>query len=161
MKKLLRKCLIIGIVILILFLGANSIKSLNVNCSFDDQLDQSQTIRTGSVGSLEMGVAQAFKPTMNRLTKVEIYAEKIGNPTGSIWISIRESLEGNDIEYKILQSQDISKTGDWYEIDFYDDILVEPEQTYYIVWTPYYIDADDENMAFKILGSLFLVAGIG
>jgi hypothetical protein len=146
MKKFSKIGLIIEIIIL--FLGASSIKSINVNFSVDDQLDQSQTIRTGSIGSLEMGVAQTFKPTVNRLTRVEIYAEKIGNPTGGIWISIRESLEGDNIEYRILEAQDILKTGDWYEIDFSDDILVEPEQTYFLVWTPYYIDADDENMAF-------------
>ena len=147
--KLFRKALVVGI--LILFVGAISGPSLSINGSFDDELDQYQIIRNpdnAGIGSLEMGVAQSFKPTLNRLTRIELFAQKDGTPSGYLRISIRSSLEGDNLEYKILDVKDITKTGGWYEIDFDDDILVVPEQTYYIVWWPYYVDGDDENMAF-------------
>jgi len=148
-NKLLKIILEVGIIFL--FVGASSVPSVNINGFFYDELDQYQIIRNpenANIGSLEMGVAQSFKPTLNRLTRVELFAEKIGNPSGSIWVSIRSSLEGENLEYRILDVKDITKTGGWYEINFDDDILVEPEQSYYIVWTPYYSVGDDENIAF-------------
>ena len=147
--RLFRKGLVVGI--LVLFVGAISGPSLSINGSFDDELDQYQIIRNpdnAGIGNLEMGVAQSFKPTLNRLTRVELFAQKNGTPAGYIWISIRSSLEGDDLEYKHLQAEDISKTGNWYEIDFDDDILVEPERTYYIVWMPYFWEGDDDNIVY-------------
>jgi hypothetical protein len=148
-NKLLKLSLVVGIFFLLI--GASSGQIVRVNGIPDDELDQYQIIRNpenAGIGSLEFGVAQSFKPTLNRLTRVEIFAEKIGNPSGNIWISIRTSLEGDDLEYRILEVKDITKTGGWYEIDFDDDILVEPEQTYYLIWSPNYFEGDDENIAY-------------
>ncbi len=143
------KGFVIGLIILLL--GTVSGPSLSINESFDDELDQYQIIRNpdnAGIGSLEFGVAQSFKPTLNRLTRIELFAQKNGTPSGYLKISIRSSLEGDDLEYRYLQAEDISKTGDWYEIDFDDDILVEPERTYYIVWMPYIFEGDDDNIVY-------------
>jgi len=146
-NKLLVFSLVVGTVFLISFSGT----SICINEFLDDVLDQYQLVQNpenASIGGLDNGIAQSFKPTLNRLTRVELFAEKIGNPTGSIWVSIRLSLEGDDLGYRILDVEEITKTGGWYEIDFNDDIIVEPEQTYYIIWSPDYTQGDDENIAF-------------
>jgi hypothetical protein len=137
------------VIVLIMLFGINTISSVNIYKNYYDELDQYQTIRNpenAGISSLNLSVAQSFKPTLNRLTRVELFDEKNGNPSGYILISIRSSLESDDIEWKYLDVDNVLKTPAWYEINFDDDILVEPEKTYFIVWTPQYSEGDDENI---------------
>ena len=80
-------------------------------------------------------VAQEFKPTKNELTAVALEFFKAGNPPAGleITVSIRESLNGNDLTELITVNADhIKSRGTWVLFDF-QDITVTPENTYYIV----------------------------
>ena len=80
-------------------------------------------------------IAQEFKPTKNELTAVALEFFKAGNPLAGleITVSIRESLNGNDLTELITVNADhIKSGGTWVLFDF-QDITVTPENTYYIV----------------------------
>lgn len=130
------------IMILILCLSTYSCISINL---YDDELDQFQIVRDGdaSIGGLYR-IAQSFKPTLNILTRVELLVEKTGDPSGFLQISIKNSLNGDDLTFTIIPSKDISTISNWYEFDF-PDIHVPPECTLYIVWAPAANLWDDDN----------------
>ena len=111
-----------------------------------DQLDQFQTQCDDWCG-LHDGTydAQSFKPTLNTLTRVELLVEKTGDPSGFLQISIKNSLNGDDLTFTVIQSKDISTISNWYEFDF-PDIHIPPEYTLYIVWAPAANLWDDDNM---------------
>jgi hypothetical protein len=133
----------ITIMLLILCLSAYSSISINLN---DDELDQFQIVRDGnaSIGGLYR-IAQSFRPTLNTLSRVELLVEKTGDPSGFLQISIKNSLNGDDLTFFVISSKDISTNSNWYEFDF-PDIHVLPEYTLYIVWAPAANLWDDENM---------------
>ncbi|RLF44107.1 MAG: hypothetical protein DRN17_05080 [Thermoplasmata archaeon] len=117
----------------------------NSGCSstYMDNLDQSQTDYCG-YGYITWGggmFAQSFVPTMETLTKVELYMAKIGSPT-AITISIRSSLYGNDMASTTKYGSSIPQSERWIVFDF-SDISVDPGNTYYIVWYPSGSDEDN------------------
>ena len=130
----------------LLFLFAYPCVGISLN---DDELDQLQIVRSvdASIGGAEYRIAQSFKPTLNTLTRVELLAEKIGNPSGYLQISIKNELNGDDLTFAVIPSNNISTGSNWYEFDF-PDIHVPPEYTLYIVWTPASNLWDDENLIF-------------
>jgi len=74
----------------------------NNNYLYDDQLDQYQTqynehmsVCTNTHYSIVL--IQSFKPTLNTLTRVELYAKKVGNPTDDLVVSIREYNGNSDL----------------------------------------------------------------
>jgi hypothetical protein len=95
-----------------------------------DQLDQSQLKTNAMVGS-SGPMAQSFKPTLKKLTKVELFIEG-GNESGDVKISIRDSLDGVNLSEVTKPENDFPLYG-WVEFDI-PDINVTPEKTYYIVW---------------------------
>jgi hypothetical protein len=101
----------------------------------DDVIDQQQTTSDDSLVVLGMrqNIAQSFKPTLDRLTKIEIRVKRVGSPAGDLTLSIKSSLTGTDLTSLPLSSSALT-TG-WIEFDF-SDIVIIPEQTYYIVWRP-------------------------
>lgn len=104
---------IVGIFILGLFFGTSFIPSIsgniddNKNVNNEDivilnslSLDQPDQICQVLSGFLWLGfdsLAQSFRPTLNKLTKVQLEVGNYGSPPGSLKISIRSSLSGQDL----------------------------------------------------------------
>jgi len=139
-KEVVKKSLVVGVILL--FSGTVFASNISSNMAFyGDELDQQQTIWTeyegyGIHNSDEM-MAQSFKPTLSVLTRVELAAGNFGNPSGNLVVSIRSSLNGEDLTSAYVSAQDIPdlEHSDWMEFDF-SDISTTPEETYYIVWHP-------------------------
>jgi len=121
------------------FISFNSInhyyKNFNNIITIDqdgnDELDQQQKYHSGYL--ISGTYAQSFRPTLEILTRVKLWLIKGG---GGLTISIRQNLLGEDLtSLYLLESEIISR--EWTEFDF-PDIVVIPEQTYYIVYEPDY-----------------------
>lgn len=102
----------------------------------DDELDQHNSDYDGKgYGTSRNGAvyAQSFKPTLNILTRVELII--ISNPGLDfiLQISIRKSLEDNDLTNFSVEFHTTELLEDWWVFDF-PDIKVSPGETYYIVW---------------------------
>jgi len=136
----------ISIIFLILSISTFSIPCSSSIIVNNDELDQFQIVREGEsgIGGSEFRIAQSFKPALNTLTRVELLAEKMGDPSGYLQISIKNELNGDDLAFSVMPSINISTNGNWYEFDF-SDIHVPPEYPLYIVWTPASNLWDDEN----------------
>ena len=77
-------------------------------------------------------LAQSFKPSYDRLSKVDLLLGKSGVPPSDITVSILSSLTGSELASVTLPSGSITASADWVEFDFLD-ITVIPDNTYYIV----------------------------
>jgi hypothetical protein len=99
----------------------------------DEIIDQS--VPMGSCGFYNTYVAQSFRPTLNSLTKVEIPLFKLENSFGTVKLSIREELYGDDLTWNVVSVDEIpiQSKYDWVEFNF-DDIEVKPGHKYYIVF---------------------------
>ena len=87
-------------------------------------------------------LVQSFKPSLNTLTKVSFFGWKNETPPNNVSISIRDSLDGEDLTSVVVLSNQIKTLlPDWFTADF-PDINVTPETTYYIIWEP---TEGDEN----------------
>ena len=116
-----------------------SITCINKNIDFKqcqkNGVDQEQTDHCNRGFGLRPSewYAQGFKPTMKKLTSVQLRMFKNGNPPDGleITVSIREDLIGKDLT---STSEDADQIGydNWVKFDF-PDITVIPEKTYYIV----------------------------
>ena len=109
--------------------------------SRDDELDQYQPDWDffAPVGvfpfepDINYMVAQSFKPTKQTLTRVEILAAKNSTTIYDYTLAIREDLLGPDLTSISLSPDNfIIDNFSWVEFDF-DDIIVTPGNTYYIV----------------------------
>jgi hypothetical protein len=140
------KKMILNFTILVLLLSLTAYSCIGLNSNNNDELDQFQIVRQGDagIGGSEFRIAQSFKPTLNTLTRVELLAEKMGDPSGYLQISIKNELNGDDLTFTVIPSINISSNGNWYEFDF-PDIHVPPEYPLYIVWAPASNLWDDEN----------------
>ncbi|MBN2602928.1 MAG: hypothetical protein JXA91_02205 [Candidatus Thermoplasmatota archaeon] len=105
----------------------------------EDKLDQQQPTCSGNYwGTCYSGkLAQSFKPKLNVLTRIEVFGFKNESPPNSLKISIRSSLEGNDITSIVISTSEIKlrPEGGWIKAEF-PDINVIPGSTYFIVWSP-------------------------
>ena len=139
------KKIILNCTVLILFLSLSAYPCISIKPNNYDELDQFQIVREGdaAIGGSEFRIAQSFKPTLNTLTRIELLAEKTGNPSGYLQISIKNQLNDYDLTSTVLSTNNISTNGNWYEFDF-PDIHIPPEYTLYIVWIPS-INLWDEN----------------
>jgi len=110
-----------------------------------DVLDQNQSDYCGwswVVWGPDFRLAQSFKPTLNMISRVKLLLYLIGTP-GKLEISIRSELSGPDLTSITVLGTNISGFQEhWAEFDF-ADIGLEPEQTYYIIWST--IDTDSTN----------------
>lgn len=153
---LLGKTLLIGVIVLffgaVVASGVNITKNINSdkfgNISFinleynkrDDfyitkgeYIDQQQTDHGGSGYNINYGqfVAQSFKPSVQRLSKVDLKIFKYnGVPDYDLEFSVRDNLNGADL-LKITKSGSQVIDG-WNEFDF-SDIEVQVDKTYYLV----------------------------
>ena len=105
--------------------------------SDNDILDQSQSIfDLGNKLVPGYQNAQSFIPSLNILSKVELYLYKRGNPSDSnIIFSIKDSKNESNLETVEKSVDEISTSGGWIELDF-EDFYVQPGKTYYIVCNP-------------------------
>lgn len=108
---------------------------------FDEIVDQHQdnfytsqgfTVNVNEYGK-EHVVAQSFKPSMTPLTKVDLVILTSVFATLPVIVSIRDSLEGNDLTSITTPPDQIPQdNASWHTFDF-PDITVVPENTYYII----------------------------
>jgi hypothetical protein len=79
-------------------------------------------------------LAQSFKPSKENLTSVQLFLFKYGDPPAGteITVSIKNALNGTDLTAKTVNADKIKKAGTWVLFDF-ENIIVIPEKTYYIV----------------------------
>jgi hypothetical protein len=108
----------------------------NYNGDFLDQY-QNSTIYMGWSIYPNQWIAQSFTPTLNVLTRVQLYMVKVGEPPSdvNIYFSIRDSLNGEDLTSKVLDYSQLPPSiynPTWIEIDF-KNISVIPNNLYYIV----------------------------
>lgn len=161
---MLKKGFVIAIVLL--FIGLNVIASANIVISHnkknhnilinEDELDQYQEeMDTYGIIGREPGpypkyymAAQGFIPTKNILTRVELLLSKNVYTTYNIKLAIRDNLSGQDL-ISISKSPDYIPTEDfdWIEFDF-ENILVNPGKTYFIVCSTY--DSSDNWYAWGV-----------
>ena len=101
----------------------------------DEVLDQEQNDLTQyGMGRYSGQFAQAYQPSLMKVSKVELRAFSKGSP-GGVTASIRSQLQGGDLRSASVPGSEFSPYGKWIEFDF-QDLPVSPGQTYYIVWTP-------------------------
>jgi hypothetical protein len=99
----------------------------------DDQVDQCQTLGNRAIEISDMQwVAQSFQPTYEQITRAALYVRRDMNIEGTLEISLRESLEGQDISSYTVPPM---KTAGWYWwIDFdFPDLLVSPKKQLFLV----------------------------
>jgi len=137
-----KKIFILCIIGMFLLTGISSASELymtdrNFENENYDQVDQTQTQFTDAVPLID-GIywAQSFKPTVTKLTKVDLLINRdSGNYVSSLVVYICEDLDPftprTSIQKNNLHTQ-IHPNNEWHEFDF-DDIYVTPEKTYYIV----------------------------
>ena len=127
---------IVGILVMTLFLVSvyGSATKIDLN---DDIIDQSQPFMDLN-NKLIPGHqnAQSFRPSLNNLSKVELYLYRIGNPQiKNIIFSIKDSQSEANLTTVEKSVGEISTGWNWIELDF-DDLVVQPGKTYYIVCNP-------------------------
>ena len=100
--------------------------------SADNHLDQYMT-ETWPYAYIEgEWEAQSFVPELDTITCVKLYLRREGVPSRSVKVSIRSSLNGNDLTSRTYTMDSIPTEWTWVEFDF-PDISITPGQTYYIV----------------------------
>ena len=156
-NNLLRKSLVIGVVIC--FIGAGFLINVSGKNNLmetkkderiisNDQIDQQQTLWDGAgIGVQNPDLAaQSFKPSLNTITRIQLIACRDGNPSGIITLSIRSSLDGEDIVSASINAEDLEPDSfpikTWVEFDF-GEMPVTPEETYYFVWNNQASEKDD------------------
>ena len=77
--------------------------------------------------------SQSFKPTLTNLSKVKLYIRKNQERSPYLVVSIRKSLEGEDLALAKLPITQIPTEMQWLELNFREKIIVTPDETYYIV----------------------------
>ena len=121
--------------------------------SYGDELDQYQEKYDASTCLLgTVFFAQSFKPSLETLTRVKLFMNKIGDLYGNSILSIRESLSGDNLTSALKESIEINHDFEWIEFDF-PDIQVTSGETYYIILKP---DPDsDGGNGFNYIGWAF------
>ena len=139
------KCLVlftIGLFIFTSFLPSiNSMNNNGISDEIDQQQDKYDGVSTALLGS--MLFAQSFKPSLEILTRVKLFMNKMGDLNGNSILSIRESLSGDELTSVSKESIEINHEFEWIEFDF-PDIQVTSGETYYIILKPD-PDSDGEN----------------
>ena len=138
-----------GFIIFILFLSM----VIPVTIAIDQQaeeiadegyiLDQIQTNDGFYYGIIQgTPAAQRFKPTITPLAKVRLLirfeGDVIVSPSEQIQVSIREVLDGPDLTSVRVQATEIGTEESWVNFDF-DDITINPDDTYFIVLQSFYV----------------------
>jgi len=102
-----------------------------------DQLDQYQSRNSNSINTLwcindKTWLAQSFKPGVECITRVKLLLSIGYGDPGDMVVSIRKSLEGDDLVALTISQDNFKIWNRLIDIDF-EDISVNPWDTYYIV----------------------------
>jgi hypothetical protein len=107
-----------------------------------DMVDQNQSSYEFTLGvgwfsdtiGWNMSCAQSFTPTLPILTRLQLLISSTSDyePTRPFVVAIRDDLEGDDLTVVGVSPDEITENLSWIEFDF-DDISVNPGQTYYII----------------------------
>ncbi|MDG6229858.1 MAG: PKD domain-containing protein, partial [Candidatus Thermoplasmatota archaeon] len=109
------------------------VKTITVSASSTDILDQEQPLFSYNLFIFdERWCAQQFTPTINTLTRVQLYLSKTESTQGTVYVSIRKDLQGDDLTTIHLPPSDIPSSFEWVTFDF-PDINVNPGEQYYVV----------------------------
>jgi len=116
-------------------------KDVYVSSGIEGFLDVSQDIydrpflvRHASDG--DWGGAQNFVPTVNTMTKVELYMKVLGTPSFDLTVELREdSIDGALMDTITMNPIDFSSDWEWIEFDF-DDVGVVAGTEYFVVLNP-------------------------
>jgi len=114
-----------------------------INKFLDEQLDQYQDVTEDDIFAKmlfgihsylgEVKLAQSFKPSLDTLTKIELWFDKPIAPSYGIKVSImKDDLENTPILEIDVERLNINDYPSWTTIDF-NTISVIPEDTYYII----------------------------
>lgn len=130
----------------------HNIDKIDLKVTYDDLLDQSQENDSGYAYYVlkNYSVAQSFTPTLNVITRVELYLYKFF--TGSnyeLFVSIRSDLDGDDLT-TVSITPDMGIYGKWIEFDL-PDIKLEVGTTYWIICS-----SNQENDLFLPYGWIYL-----
>jgi len=80
--------------------------------------------------------AQNYLPTVNIISKCEIYLRKFGTPEFNLTVELREDHpQGTLIDTLIFAPSEVPSSWEWFSIDF-ADIAVTPSIEYFIVCPP-------------------------
>ncbi len=101
--------------------------------SEDDQVDQCQTLGNRAVEISDIcWVAQSFQPSYEQVTRAALYLRHDMDTDGTLKISLRETLEGQDISSYTVPP--INTAGWYWWIDFdFPDFLVTPGKQLFLV----------------------------
>jgi hypothetical protein len=121
------------ILVLALLPTIQTIKSIKNNSGIEYLLDQKQ-LQGDNYNNIHRSIwiAQSFKPSVSPLAKILLKLHKPVLIDEPLQISIRKDLNGSELIYIPIQSDDIPYFEYWVEIDF-PDIEVEINETYYIL----------------------------
>ena len=114
----------------------DELTTINCDDEGEEVVDQQQTTHCnrGQAAFSGTKLAQSFTPLLSRLTKIRLYLWREGD-FDSLKISIRESLDGEDLTYMNKPAHNISDWPFpiWGEFNL-SDIELIPNHTYYIIW---------------------------
>jgi len=139
---------IVGILVCMLLIATTIPVAISVNCNesentvFLDGVDQdSGGARNGALQlSSTSSLAQSFKPSLPKLTRVYLYLRTGPEEESDVIVSIYDKLDKNNLGSTIINTTEITPdTWVWVEFDF-EDIRVAPDTTYYIV-----VDSNDKD----------------
>jgi len=115
--------------------GATSnIASVTIYVASTEQLDQYQeSYNSDLLIYSSRWAAQSFKPSLDKLTRVELYLSRVGSPPYSLSFEIRSgSISGPTISSAIISSSSVGSSYSWINVDI-PDISVTPGDQYFIV----------------------------
>ena len=117
----------------------------------NDRLDQQQ-IQASNVEFIhsEIHVAQSFKPTLPKLTRIKLYLSKQGDIASEIILTIKDSPTGSTLVQTSMPSENIpANSQEWVEFDF-PDMDVNLGKRYYIICET---NSGDQDNCYKWYGS--------
>jgi len=150
MKKKIIIITIIGLLILTGFTNVSAVKTKTTTTSNNEKPDQYQNetqgfpMPIGRLPNIDENIsyqfAQSFIPTKEVLTKVELYICKNETAVYPYNVSIRKDLTGENLVLSSVNPENINNLDStnstlnmtWVEFNF-NDILVDIDETYYIV----------------------------
>ena len=84
----------------------------------------------------DWAAAQSFVPTVNTMTKAEIYLRKFGSPSFNLTVELRtDDPQGTVIDSEVFTPDQMGSSWQWVEIDF-TDTTITPGLDYFIVIPP-------------------------
>ena len=114
--------------------------SITIHVEFAvEYLDQYQDIYTaGDTITYTQNAGQSFKPTVSKITRVEVLLKRDSGLTSDIKLYLRDSLSGGVLTSLTLDYLDVSSGYSWVNFDI-DDTDVTSGSTYYItLWSSSY-----------------------